>query len=359
MLLIWLTLFAGVESAGPILEATLGNEDLAFGAGATVAVDDRGRLFVLDPSSYNVRVFDRDLNEQNSFGRRGKGPGEFEEPKVVALFKGNPCVFDPTLKRLTVFKPTGEVLRTVRLDASSVTIYHPAMLRDQRVAFLGARSHAGKPVYDLSIFDGDAKAVANLVRIQAEPLDWAKSSQPSFWATFLQNEFELLDKGMPAMCALDENTLVFARTNRYYLTMADADGKTLRTISRDLKPMPLTDELKMAAFEHIWNRLTADPLLFNQMPRKVFERAAANAKAPPALPVIHAMASAADGFVVLANYHNLTQRGLLDIFDREGNLKQTLNFQGPADFLVGTRTHLYAVGADAEDVIVINRFRLP
>ncbi|MDJ0840719.1 MAG: hypothetical protein QNK37_29680 [Acidobacteriota bacterium] len=359
MLLLWLTILLGVDGAAPTPDGVIGDENLVLGAGTSVAVDDGGNMFVMDPASYRVRVFTPDLVEKRAFGQRGKGPGEFEEPKVITRTPaGDLAVFDPSLKRLTVFNPKGELVRTARLDATSVAVYHPAVLREQRTAFLSARSHAGKPVYDLSIFDRETKPVSNLIRIQVEPLDWTKSSQPGFWVTFLKNEFELIGAGMPVMCSLDDNTLVYARTNRYQLILADADGTTRERITRDLKPKALTEALKLSAFENIWNRLTADPYLFNQMPRKVFERAAAQAETPPALPVIHAITPLGGGFAVLANYNGIKNQGRLDLFDRNGSHLKMLTYNGPADFLTGTESHLYSVGSNEEDLITVNRYRL-
>jgi len=338
-------------------------DGLILGVGANLAAADDGRVFLLDPSAFKVRVFDADLQPAGSFGRRGKGPGEFEEPKSIALTPdGQVAVFDPTLKRLTLFDAVGATLATHRLEASSVAIYSPAMLKGGHAAFISAKSAEGKPIYDLSVYGADMKPIESLIRIAVKPLDWTQSSQPGFWVQFLKNEFELMAQGMPVMTGIDGETLVVARADRYKLHFYDHRGNAKGETSRELKPKPFNDEVKQAAFEAVWTRLCSDAFLANNMPRAVFERALAEAEVPPALPVIKALAPLANGFVALVNYNEVKKTGQLDFFTREGELVGETPFHGPASFFTGSRRHLYAVGVNADDVIVVNRFhvaRLP
>lgn len=345
---------------GPmVVDGTIGGDDLFIGAGASVAVRDDGTVFLLDPASFQVRVFDGDLKPIRQFGRKGKGPGEFEEPKIITLTpKGLPGVLDPTLKRLTIFNDDGSVSRSVRLDAASVAMYHPVVLNGDNTAFLSARSHQGKPVYDLNIFNKDAATVKNIVREAVEPLDWSRSNDPSFWVDFLVNELNLISKGLPVLTRIDGDTFVYAKTNDYQLHFVDAQGTAKKTVTRKLKPLALTDANKMAVYEAVWNRLTIDPFLFNNMPRKIFERAADRAEAPPALPLIKTMAPYGGGFVVLTQYDDAKQKGKLDLFSKDGAYQSTQAFSGPADAITGNRTHLFVTGPNAEGDITVKRLRL-
>ncbi len=334
-------------------------DGLILGVGTNLAAADDGRVFLLDPSAFKVRVFDADLAPIGSFGQRGKGPGEFEEPKSIALTPdGRVAVFDPTLKRLTLFDASGATLTTQRLEASNVAIYSPAMFDGEHAAFISAKSAEGKPVYDLSVYGADMKPIESLIRIQVKPLDWSQSSQPRFWVQFLKNEFELMAQGMPVMTSIDGETLVTARADRYRFLFYDRHGKAKGEASRELKPKPFNDDVKRAAFEAVWTRLCSDAFLANNMPRAVFERALAEAEVPPALPVIKGLAPLANGFVALVNYNEVKKTGQLDFFTREGELVGETSFRGPAYLIAGSRRHLYAVGANADDVIVVNRFHV-
>jgi len=343
-----------------VAEAAIGDDQQwVFGVGTQCVVNAQGTMYLLDPASFQIQIFDEDFRSIGRFGRRGKGPGEFEEPKTLAMTpSGQLAVFDPTLKRMTLFDAKGMVLETHRLDSASVAIYQPAVLKNGNVAFLSARSDEGKPVYDITLYDPNLSHLKTLDRVFATPMDWQKASQPRFWVDFLKNEMEMTAKGMPVLCSPDPSTILVARANRYEIALLNAEGDRKGNLRRKVKPLPMSDALKTAMFEEVWVRLASDPFLANNMPESVFKRAVAEADTPPAARLIKAILPLADGFAVLVNYHPLKREGVLDLFALDGTYLTTLGFEGPAHFLTGTRTHLYAIGPDLEDRIIVRRYRL-
>ncbi len=86
-----------------------------FGRIADLEISEDGSVFVLDALSRTVRVFDAQGTELRTFGQRGQGPGELEEP--IALFwgpDGNLWVADLGNRRFTVFEPDGGLVTTYR-----------------------------------------------------------------------------------------------------------------------------------------------------------------------------------------------------------------------------------------------------
>ncbi|HLL45922.1 MAG TPA: 6-bladed beta-propeller, partial [Longimicrobiaceae bacterium] len=51
-----------------------------FGDVAALEVDRAGRIYVLEPQAKEIRVFDARGAHVRTFGRKGGGPGEFEQP---------------------------------------------------------------------------------------------------------------------------------------------------------------------------------------------------------------------------------------------------------------------------------------
>lgn len=360
MWLSWLSLAMAPEKTPTlVLEKSLGDDsNWVFGVGTQCLEAPNGSLYLLDPKEFKVRVLDKDWKVTTTLGRRGKGPGEFEEPKTMALRPdGSLAVFDPTLKRMTIFDTKGEVVATHSLDASSVAIYHPALLHNGSLAFLSARAHNGKPVYDVSLFDKEFKLAKTLVRVNSTPMDWSQSSKPSFWVDFLKNEMQMSARGMPLVCSPDGKTIITARSDSYKLTQMDANGKVLQTIGRQVAPLPFSEPLKMAMFDEVWARLTSDSFLANNMPESVFRRAASKAEVPDALPILRAIFPFGQGFGVLINYHGLKGKGTIDLYDQKGEFSHSVAYEGPAYYLWGSTDRLYAVGPE-EDVIVLKKFRL-
>jgi len=361
--ILWvLTILATLPSqAGQLIhEASLGDDtQWVLGIGTQCLEGKDGRLFLLDPGAFQVVILDAQFNEVGRLGRRGKGPGEFEEPKTMAFTpQGELAVFDPTLRRMTVFDSHGAVADTQRLDVSSVAIYQPTFLENGQLAFLSARAHEGKPVYDISLFNSQMELQHTLDRLYSKSMDWTQTANPRFWVDFLKNEMEMAARGTPLVCSPDGRTLVIARTDAYVLQRFTGDGQPLPSVKRESAPLPFSEPLKMALFEDVWVRLSSDPFLGNNMPESVYRRAAAEAETPKALPILKALFPLGGGFGVLAQYHGLKREGVIDLFDPNGQYLRTFRYLGPAHYLWGTRHHLYTVGPDADERIVLNKFRL-
>lgn len=130
--------------------------DLGFSTIVGVAVDAGGRVFVLDAQERRVRVFDRDGEPLRSFGREGRGPGEFQTPTDIGVVGDTVWVADALTGRITLFDPTGTVLAThtpgmVQLESPSgaLLLYRPAgLLSDGRIhaTFVGTADPVTEPI---------------------------------------------------------------------------------------------------------------------------------------------------------------------------------------------------------------------
>ncbi len=85
------------------------------GVAGAVRLGD-GHIVVADKGSQVLHVFDARGAHLRSIGHEGGGPGEFRALENVALLRGDSIVvWDPRLRRVSVFDPTGQLAREVSL----------------------------------------------------------------------------------------------------------------------------------------------------------------------------------------------------------------------------------------------------
>lgn len=86
-----------------------------FGRIASLALDRDGSVLVLDALSRSISTFNLSGQAVRSFGARGRGPGELEDP--VAMFLGSDSIIwvaDARLGRFTLFEHDGSPVGTRR-----------------------------------------------------------------------------------------------------------------------------------------------------------------------------------------------------------------------------------------------------
>ncbi len=85
-----------------------------------IHVDPRGRLWVADGQSGELRIFGPDGLHWKTRGGRGPGPGEFVQIRLLGSGPGDTVlVGDGGTDRVSIFSPEGELVRTERLPSSA------------------------------------------------------------------------------------------------------------------------------------------------------------------------------------------------------------------------------------------------
>jgi hypothetical protein len=80
---------------------------------------DDGRVIVADAGSSEIRFYDRDGTFQNSSGRRGEAPGEYQMITSLGYGPGDSIwVFDYGLRRFTVLTTEGDPVRTLTVGGN-------------------------------------------------------------------------------------------------------------------------------------------------------------------------------------------------------------------------------------------------
>lgn len=83
-----------------------------------------GGIAVLQARAERLLLFDSAGRYERGIGRRGAGPGEFDLPTKIGRRGDSLWVFDRALSRITVFRTSGELVRTIALPANGVGVLH-------------------------------------------------------------------------------------------------------------------------------------------------------------------------------------------------------------------------------------------
>lgn len=101
-------------AGSPVLElGSSGSSEEEFGDIQALARLSDGSVVVADRMAGELRLFDQRGRFLRRIGRSGEGPGEFKGVSSIQLLAGDSMgVFDPPLRRWTVFATSGEVLES-------------------------------------------------------------------------------------------------------------------------------------------------------------------------------------------------------------------------------------------------------
>jgi hypothetical protein len=98
-----------------------GDPEYSFGRIAGVVRFSDGRFAVGDAMSHSIRIFEPEGRFAGSFGRRGRGPGEFNGITGLLRIPGDSLVIVDSPNRLTVLDPGGGLMGTSRFNPTGLS----------------------------------------------------------------------------------------------------------------------------------------------------------------------------------------------------------------------------------------------
>lgn len=226
-----------IEEELRIGEPEIEGPDL-FGSVVALAVDGHGRIWVAESQANELRVFDAEGAHVRTVGRKGGGPGEFEQISGMGWGPdGNLWVMDTGNSRIAVIDTSGAFVTSHRRESGFVAI-----------PWQGGFDAHGR-VYDVAGAPSDQGFRRILVRYDATmtPLD-------TFWIPeYDAPSFDLIGEGgvrrMSANVPFSPNlTMTFdgngdvwmGITDDYVLYRVGFDGDTLGAVAREHTPQPVT-----------------------------------------------------------------------------------------------------------------------
>ena len=208
-----------------------------------LAVDAKGRIYVLDGGFCRIDVFEPDGTYLRSIGRRGEGPGEMKPATGLALDGANQriWVLDPLNKRLTAWTLEGLFLTSLPfhkpLSEQLLGTPEGALL----VNYLYYREDLPYLLLASYNSEGDRRDLIDLPRYGKSTVRQEPGS-PMRVTPFHPRHYFAVDR---------QGRLLHGFSGDYVLNVLDGEGQVLRRIRREAPRLEVSHEDR----EAFWARL--------------------------------------------------------------------------------------------------------
>jgi hypothetical protein len=200
-------------------------------------VDSKGNIYFLKflpREGDNIFKFDKNGRFVNSFGRKGQGPGEVQNPFHLEIDKQDNIVV--TDQKLIFFNKEGNTIKETPLDLGIAFV---SCLENGKFLTFGQ-------LIDDSISSGYIKHSLRLVNSQFEEVQELNRLE---WMAAIRTKRR---KGTPRLWSWSvskRNVYVGNEERGYEVWVYDLDGNLIRKIKKEYKKVPISEEYKKKRLE--------------------------------------------------------------------------------------------------------------
>jgi hypothetical protein len=271
-----------------------------------------GRVFVANGGSRDLRVFDLEGKHLATGGRKGGGPGEFEEISWVGPFEGDSVItFDSENRRFSIFDRDARFGRSIAVEEDFFSIAgrfaDGSFLLPPTVSF-GSQSPRNGLVRDSSHIVRVSAAGADpdtLMRIIAGEI-YVHMSPEAIWAR--RPPFNRATR-----LAVDDTLFHTGTSDEYEIRSWRRDGRLVRVLRRLISAAPVTQaDIDRYKAEQLGNARSDDA-------RRELEKTLADMPYPDRMPAHGLITVDDDGNLWVQDYSPWTREPRhWTVFDREG-----------------------------------------
>lgn len=213
-------------------------ESLLYRATSFLMGDD-GRLYVADQGNGRIAVFNANGSFSFSFGRTGRGPGDFSFPIITSVGKGIVTISDGGLRRTSLFTTDGELLKILtypQIGTDIPTIYPGP----EESTVLIANHSYHKPTETnwssrATVISSDGDTICYLETPQRRA--W-KRSRIGIVSVLVTTPF----KSLPTIGYIPEKGFLVSVGDEPILTLYSFDGNPQRIFRLHIQKKPVSDQ---------------------------------------------------------------------------------------------------------------------
>lgn len=234
------------------------DQNYPFSMLSWLSVDDDENIITMDNEEGCIRIFDKTGKLIRRFGRKGQGPGDFQNVTFLSVLEGDKIgVVDRSNHRFSHFSRDGKCLKEVKLGEYWNVYRIKADSRGSLYANFVTWNRTDKEVsftVDLIKFDSDFKPVMTLGNFE-------ESSK--------RNEVNMVEKRFGYDVRSDD-VLVWGINTEYVLNFVNPDGKVIRKVVKDYDPEKLTEEDRKRQYKLSFGERTLPPRIKLNYPKHYY-----------------------------------------------------------------------------------------
>lgn len=302
------------------------DKHLWTGVDVAVEVNDKGHIFIVDPRGNRILEFDKEGKFVRQIGEKGEGPGEYSALKQLTILADQSAiVLDQTgsVSSWTYLDSDMKFVRKQGLGTTGKLIRSSLFAPDgKHIAALYFKMDANSSAtgVDVGVLNQELDSELNLRHLDVVPFDLAKTESQEWWSDFIAAWLGLMVK--PGLIAFGKDGSIFTtREGKYEITQYNAKMEKQKRITRQYKPIPLSEKSIDAYLDPFREEVlaTLPQELAAKVNDKVIAKALEKAGVLPRKNPIFGMIPLDDGtLLVVSDHHPETGKAMGDLFSPKG-----------------------------------------
>ena len=358
------------DSVALIEELRLDPDVEGFSTVSRIFVGRRGAIVVPLPQDRQIRWYDSTGKRIASVGRRGIGPGEFENVGAMGWKADTLWVFDARIRRVTYIAPPGTILRAdapLALGATPFTPMHGAFV--QEISALSPDGSMLGTARRVTREGGELGLSPTFIARIAPGGSWDSLATPPVledprWYMEVAGLGRYLPFGARPVVAhaADGSRFAFLSTEvtgpeggNYTLSVFDADGDTVFTRSYPFTGVPIpraAADSAVAAEARPAGSATEGPADLDRRFQHV-----ARERMPPVYPPIQSLVLGGDDTIWLTLHDSAGVRRTL-VLDRDGDPVGVVTMSTRSVIRQATASRVWVTETDADGLASVVRYRV-
>ncbi|MCJ7582005.1 MAG: 6-bladed beta-propeller [Candidatus Aminicenantes bacterium] len=321
-----------------------GDENYMFGAGISFNTDEEGNFYVTDFANTKIVKYTPNGEYILSFGRKGQGPGEFQNMSVTRFDKdGFLYVTDSTNRRISFFNKNGEFIRQIHLSERFIDLYiNSESLYVGRKWDMLQEEKAMKQISVFGLFNSDLEIMEEIYTDEiATPLPSGRDETSI--VQYLASSYSVLAFRPEGWLALNENDLIyFSCPVDYMINIYSQLGKLQKVIKRDYEPIHITKNDE----ESFLNNMSEGLASSANIPQGTFKKALEKIKFPSYKPAFQKFTLMENGWLFVIVDSIPDEYALIDLFDQDGEYIAQFELKMPLERIFFKNGKAYAVATE-------------